>query len=118
MLPPVFETLTAGVAVTTIVGTRIYRHGRAPEHPTRPYVTWYLINSAAENNLSDVPETDRETIHVDCWHPEDRGVVDLATAVRDAIEPIAHCTGIPINAPEPETKLYRIGLQFDWFTSR
>lgn len=118
MLPPVYQTLNVVSAVTSIVGQRIYRHDRAPQDTTRPYITWFLVVGTPENELSDVPGIDRQTIQVDCWHQEDVGVVTLATAVKDAIEPIAHCTSIPINGREVETKLYRIGLQFDWFLSR
>lgn len=118
MLPPVFQTLKASSAVKAIVGTnppRIYRHGSAPQDVSRPYITWTLVSSVPENNLSDPPPTDRQTVQVDCWHPEDAGIDELATAVRDAIEPIAHMTSTLFDEQEPETKLYRIGLQFDFF---
>lgn len=118
MLPPVAQTLSDSSALVALVGNRIYRHDRAPQKPDRPYVTWYLLSGEPTNTLSEVPGIDRLTIHIDCWHTEDRGIVALATAVRDAIEPYAHCTVIPINEREAETKLYRISLQFDWWLNR
>jgi hypothetical protein len=57
-------------------------------------------------------------VQIDCWHATSAGVVQLATAVRDAIEPHAHITGYPINAKDTETQRYRIGLQLDWWLSR
>ncbi len=121
MLPPLFTTLKASADVKAIVGTnppRIYRHGEAPQDVSRPYVTWQLVGDAPENQLSGLPPTDRSTPQVDCWHQTDAGVELLARAVRDAIEPYAHMTGIVINLREPETRLYRIGMQFDWFVDR
>jgi hypothetical protein len=121
MLPPVFQTLKASNDVKNIVGTnppRIYRHGSAPQDTSKPYITWFLVGGSPENNLSGTPSTDRQVVQVDCWHQTDAGVETLATAVRDAIEPHAHMTGSPIDGREPETKLYRMGLQFDWFNDR
>lgn len=120
MLPPVFQTLKASADVKNIVGTnppRIYRHGDAPQDTTRPYITWQLIFGAPENNLSDPTPCDRATVQVDCWHQTDAGVEALAAAARAAIEPVATITGIPIDLREPETRLYRVALQVDWFVA-
>jgi len=121
MLPPVFTTLKASADVKNIVGTnppRIFRHGSAPQDTTKPYITWFAVTVAPENNLSDLPPMDKVPVQVDCWHQTDAGVEALATAVRDAIEPYAHMTGAPVDGREPETKLYRIALTFDWFVDR
>jgi len=120
MLPTVYAWLKASTAVKAIIGNtpRAYRHGEAPQDTTKPYVTWQIVSGSPENNLSESPPIDRITIQVDCWHLTDAGVESLAEAVRDAIEPHGHMTGIPINLRETETKLYRIGLQFDCWQSR
>jgi hypothetical protein len=118
MLPPVFTTLKNAPDVTDIVASRIYRQGAAPQDTTRPYVTWFLVTGTPENELSATPSIDRMTVQIDCWHQTDAGVEALAVAVRDACEPLAHMTSIVVNEREPETKLYRFGLQFDWFVSR
>ena len=119
MLPPIFHWLKTA-QVQAIIGTppRAYRHGSAPQDTTRPYVTWQLISGIPDNTLSELPKVDRLSVQVDCWHQTDTGIEQLATAVRDAIEPYAHMTGIVINLREPETKLYRIGLQFDIWQGR
>jgi hypothetical protein len=121
MLPPIFQTLKASETVKAIVGTnppRIYRHGNAPQDTTRPYITWQLVSGVPENTLSELPGIDRATVQVDCWHPNDSGVETLAEAVRDAIEPFAHMTIVPIDLRDVETKLFRVMLQFDWFLDR
>lgn len=46
------------------------------------------------------------------------GLIDLAKAVRDAIEPYAHMVAIPFNSRDTETRLYRMTLQFDWWHHR
>lgn len=126
MLPPVFQTLKASTAVKAIVGQnppRIYRHGSAPQRPdglplNEPYITWFLAAGSPENTLSELPACDHLVVQVDCWHQTDSGVEALAIAVRDAIEPYALKTGDVADGRETETKLYRIGQQFDWFVDR
>jgi len=115
MLPPIYTWLKASNGVKAIIGTppRAYRHGDAPQNVTQPYITWALVSDVPDNQLSGVPPSDRYTVQVDCWHTTDAGVETLAQAARDAIEPYAHMTGVVINNRDAETKLYRIGLQFD-----
>jgi hypothetical protein len=126
MLPPVFTLLKASNDVKNIVGTnppRIYRHGSAPERPDNlplsdPYITWFAVSTSPENNLSGLPPTDLVPVQVDCWHQTDAGIELLAKAVRDALEPYAHMTGVPIDGREPETLLYRKALLFDFWHAR
>lgn len=120
MLPPIYTWLKASTAVKAIIGNtpRAYRHGDAPQDTTQPYVTWNLVAGVPDNQLSGVPPSDRYTVQVDCWHQTDAGVDSLATAVRNAIEPYAHMTSMPVNNRDPETKLYRMALQFDVLQSR
>lgn len=118
MLPPIYPTLAAHTVVAGQVGDRIYPHAEAPQDVEAPYITWFLAGGTPENTLSEAPLVDRLTVQIDCWHPTSAGVVLLALAVRDAIEPHAHITGYPINTRDTETKLYRMGLQLDWWLSR
>ncbi len=124
MLPPVFQLLKASSNVRAIVGTnppRIWRHGAVPESVPTPirdaYVVWLVILTP-ENQISGTPTADRATVQLDCFHPTDAGVVDLATAVRDALEPHGHMTSTPFDGKEPESKLFRMSLQFDIFVNR
>jgi hypothetical protein len=120
MLPPIFALLKAAPAVTNIVGanpTKVY-HRRAPQGTAAPYVVWFVVNDTPENNLSDPPPTDRVTLQVDAFTVANGNVDALADAVRDAIEPLAHMTGRPIDQREDDTNLDRIGMQFDWWLNR
>lgn len=117
MLPPIYDTLNT-MAITAIVARRVFRHSSAPQDTTKPYVTWFLVTGTPENELSSTPPIDRCTVQIDCWHQTDTGVETLSKAVRDAVEPFAHITGFIINERESATKLYRIGIQLDWWLSR
>jgi hypothetical protein len=119
MLPPVYQILTQAPAVYSLVSDRIYRHGSIPhDSAISPYVTWQLVTGTPENTLSETPSMDRNTLQIDCWSLGDAQVETLAQAVRDAIEPVAHMTGVILDARETDTRLFRISLQFDWFLSR
>lgn len=118
ILPPIYALLSNAAAVAAIVDDRIYPHAAAPQDVTRPYITWYMIGTDVQNTLSELPQIDGVGVHIDCWHQSPNGATTLAKEVRDAIEPVAHMTGIPVNERERDTKLYRIGLQFDYWLER
>lgn len=120
MLPPIYQHLKAAPAVTALLGAnpKVYRHGLAPQGTAAPYVVWMVISGDPQNNLSDAPGMDRLTLQVDCYATTDGGVETLARAVRDALEPHAHMTGLPVDERETDTGLYRMALQFDYFLSR
>jgi hypothetical protein len=121
MLPPVFNTLQAALPVTAIVGNRVFRHGTAPQGVRQPYVTWFAVNVGPENTLSETPAVDRVTIQLDIWCGGSDGDAlceQAAEAIRDAIETVAHVTNQPIDARDPQTKLWRHAIEADWFFGR
>jgi hypothetical protein len=121
MLPNIYQILRASSTVKGIVGTspsRIYRNESAPQDTTKPYITWFVIAGIPSNTMSEVPQIDAMSVQLDCWHQSDKGVEELAEAVRDAMELVSHMTGIVINEREPNTKLYRLSLQFDVWLNR
>lgn len=118
MMPPVFQALKASTAVKDIVGTnppRIYRHGEAPTQTDKPYITWFLVSGVPENNLSNTPPVDRQTVQVDYWHPTAAGIDLLSDAGRDALELVATMTNVILDQRDLESRLYRIAQQFDFF---
>jgi hypothetical protein len=122
------DWLAASPAVTAIIGSgasmRAYPHGDVPQQPSPPgaYVTWAVIYCAPENHLSGVPRAERQTVQVDCWSAASgqgaRQALDLAAAVRDALETRGHMTGIIANQRDPDTMRYRIGMRFDFWLGR
>lgn len=118
MLPPIYTILSGNSAVAAIVATRIFPHGEAPQDVGKPYITWFMVTGVPENSLNCVPDIDRCTIQIDCWHQTSAGIVSLTAAARTALEVYGHVTGVIINQREPETKLYRMAIQFDYFLNR
>lgn len=118
MLPQVKALLVSDSDVAGLVGTRVYRHGDAPQNVALPYVTWFLVSGLPENEMSELPKIDAHHVQVDCWSNSDLEVEALATAVRDAIEPEHHMTAVAVNGRDPETKRYRIGMTFIFWTHR
>lgn len=119
MLPPIYQRLQAVPALVALVSTRIYRHGSVPQDSaTAPYITWALVGAEPANTLSETPSRDRQSVQVDIYSLDDTQVEQIATLVRDSIEPVAHMTGIIVDSRETDTKLYRMSLQFDWWLIR
>lgn len=125
MLPVIFPLISADANVTALIGTdpvRFYRHGKAPQNVVAPYCTWFVVSGLPENSLDEVPRVDRFSVQIDCWSNNsgtgDEEVETLAKAIRDAIEPHAHMTGVVVDGVDPDTKRNRIGLQFTIWESR
>ncbi|HKK31098.1 MAG TPA: DUF3168 domain-containing protein [Alphaproteobacteria bacterium] len=121
MLPAVFPILAGDSGVTGFIGTspaRVYRHGDAPQTVVAPYVTWFVVSGTPENELDELPKVDNYTVQVDCWSDSDAEVEQMAAAVRDALEAEYHMTAVGPNGRDPETKRYRIGMSFTFWTSR
>jgi hypothetical protein len=121
MLPAVFPILARDSEVTGFIGStpaRVYRHGEAPQNVVRPYVTWFVVTGAPQNQLDDPPDIDNYSVQVDCWSDDDSEVEELATAVRDAIETEFHMTAVIANGRDPQTMRYRIGMIFSFWTHR
>lgn len=120
MLPPVYEALAASAVLVGLLGgqARVYRHGYAPQGTRRPYITWTSQSITPENTLSELPGIDRVTIQIDVWCESDGLVEEIARAVRDTIEPLAHMVVAPSDGWEAESKCYRATMQFDWMLPR
>lgn len=116
MLAPVFSTIHTP-AVAAIVDRRIYAN-IAPDQVARPYITWFTVADIPHENLSGPPPGDAGTIQIDCWADYEVTCEDLAAAVRDALDADRTVNRLAIHAYEPDTKLYRIGLQADFIRNR
>ncbi len=118
MVPKVYPLLTGAAPVTAIVADRIW-HNDVPDDRARPvpdaYLTWTF--TATPEIFLSAPRRgiDRQAVTVDCWSMNQAQCEALADAVRDAIEPHFHLVSIPVDAREPDTKLHRISLQFDFW---
>ncbi|OJX04578.1 MAG: hypothetical protein BGO72_21435 [Burkholderiales bacterium 70-64] len=115
MLPLVYPVLIGDAAVSALVATRIYRHGRAPQEVAVPYITWSI--SGAPENAFEGPDHDFCRVQVDCWSDDDAQLEALGKAVRDAMEPHAHMTLFE-GTPDDTTGRFRMMLLFDWIEPR
>lgn len=117
MFPPVYQLLHNATAVATIVGDRIGAHNEVPQDATRPYITYSGFDQPFDQ-LSGAPCGDFTTIDINCWHQTDAGVRALAKAVRDALDVALICNRVTIDLREPDTRLYRVGIEADFITNR
>jgi hypothetical protein len=123
MLAPVFKTINTP-AVRGHVGAnpRIYGSGMAPQGVAAPYITWFTVIDNPYDQLSGPPDADNGTVQIDCWSgPDDdqeAACISLAGAVRDALDEAGIANRVFIHTREPDTKLFRIGLQTDFIRGR
>lgn len=119
MLPKVFPVLKTPAVLAIVGGTpvRIFRHGDAPQDSAKPYVTWFEVIGQPYDQISGLPCGDFDSVQIDCWSMDDTQVETLAAAVRDAIDAAGFSNRLVINHRDPDTKLYRIGLQADFINS-
>ena len=123
MFAPIYKTLNTA-AVQAIIGDkpRIYSSGMAPQGATLPYITWFVVAGDPYDHLSGPPGADNDTVQIDCWAgPDDRQelvCVNLAKAVRTALDAAGQANRIIINTRETDTQLFRIGLQVEFIHNR
>ncbi len=121
MFAPIYRTIRTP-EVIAVVGDRIYSSGLAPQGVAAPYITWFVVAGQPYDHLSGPPGADTDTIQIDCWAgPEDVQelvCMNLAKAVRDALDAAGQANRIIVNTREPDTKLFRIGLQVDFIHNR
>ena len=118
MFPNVFTTLRANATVVSIVGTNIGGRGSMPQETAAPYVTWFTVGDDPHNTLSEPPSSDFSSLQIDCWSMDEAEVKSLARAVRDALDAAGHANRVVTDLREPDTKLYRVGIEADFITQR
>ncbi len=117
MFPKVYRIIRTP-AVAGIVDTRIGRHGEVSQTEQRPYITWQIVAGQPYDNLSSAPCGDFTTVQLDCYHPTDAGAEQLALAVRAALDAALICNRVVIDNRDPDTKLYRVGMEADFIDQR
>ena len=121
MYPPVFTVCSANAGVQAALGTnptRLYPFGTAVQRGSMPFCVWQVISGDPENYINQVPDIDQYTIQFDCYATTATGARDVAEALRDSIEPVAHVVSWRGEDRDNETKLYRYAFDVDWFVHR
>lgn len=118
MIPPVYPVLSTFGAVTSIVSTRIYPHGTAPQGVAAPYVTYSVVVGTPVNVMSETPGIDSWVVQINCWSDTTAQLVALATAVRDAMEQLHALRSVVDEGRDPDTGRLRYAMQFDMLVKR
>ncbi|WP_454674842.1 DUF3168 domain-containing protein [Achromobacter pestifer] len=123
MFPDVYRMLLTP-QILALLGNppRIYDSGAAPQGVATPYLTWFVVVGDPHDHLSGPPESDADTVQLDCYAgpdgPAKKQVSALARAVRDALDEAFITNRLVIDNREPDTGLYRIALQADFIQNR
>lgn len=127
MYPNIFPTIAASSAVKALIGSnpvRFYQFGQNDKQPvTYPYAVWQRIGGSPENYMDQVPDIDDYSVQVDVYvsAAQQNGAAkarEIAAALRDAIEPVAHITAWLGESRDPDTQSYRFGFITEWWTPR
>ena len=121
--PPIFETCAADAGVVALLGEsggalRLYPAGSAPQGAAKPYAVWQFIGGGPENYLGGRPDIDRFALQVDAYADTLSAARAIADAIEEAIEMLAHVTAFRGEEKDPETALYRVGFDLEWFVAR
>ncbi|MCU5775230.1 tail completion protein gp17 [Winslowiella arboricola] len=121
MIAPIFKVCAASADVIALLGyspLRFYPFGQNADVPTYPYAVWQNITGVPENYLAGRPDADSYTLQVDMYANSVEQVIEVARALRDAIEPHAYITRWGNQEQDSETKRYRYSFDVDWIVSR
>lgn len=117
MIPNIYSWLNV-TAVNNIAGTRLYPFGDAGDSPTYPYVTWFTPSSGATNYLGEAPNTDNDRVQIDCWAQSQQDAINLASAVRAEMDKYGHQVVMMVHPIDPDTKSYRIQMDYSIWSAR
>lgn len=119
---PLTNLLRDDPTVSALVGSgsaaRVWRWGRAPASPTRPYIVWQLITGLPGNNLSDSPDYDYGNVQVDVYADTPQSLDTVKQAIVPVIEAVTHIVSWEGESHEKETNFYRLTFSTDWFVER
>lgn len=123
MYAPIFTTLNADPAVVALLQAaggqlRVYPAGEAPQDVAKPYATYQQITGLPSNYLGQAPDVDEFGNQIDIYGITLDDVLKVGKAVRDAVEKVAYITAWLGTSREPDTRLYRLSFEVDWYTDR
>lgn len=122
MIPPIFAVCSADAAVKSLLGdspVRLYPFGLQDDVRVYPYAVWQNIpGGGPENYLNQRPDADKYSLQVDIYGDTPMQSMNVARALRDAIEGKAYITRWGDQTRDPETKRYRYSFDVDWIVSR
>lgn len=121
MYPPIYAVCSADTGVTALLGSppRLYPFGEAPQGVATPYAVWRVVTGSPENYLAGRPDIDGWTIQVDVYDAgSGTNVINVAKAIRDAVELKARIGRWGGQDRDPDTGSYHVSFDVDWMTPR
>lgn len=121
MYPPLFATLFASAAVKALLGSaplRVYPFGEAPQDVVKPYAVYQTIVGTPENYLDKAPDMDAFSIQIDVYGTTLTSTRNAASAIRVALEVVAHVTNLREPPRDSPTNNFRYSMDVDFFTPR
>ena len=115
--PNVYSRLSVP-GVTAIVADRIFSHGTAPQGTPYPMITWQVKTGGRANQLSGLPSADSHRIQIDGYSEDRAQVIALGEAIDEALELSAHCVGQIGPMLDPEAQVWRVALDYSFWSIR
>ena len=115
--PNVYDLLNVP-AVTAIVGDRIYSHGKAPQGTPYPMITWQVKTGGRSNQLSGRPTANNHRIQIDGYSEDRAQVIALGEAIDQALELDAHCVSQIGPMLDPDAQVWRVALDYSFWSTR
>lgn len=121
--PPIFARALVSAPVVALLKTgtgplRFYLFGEADQNTVKPYAVWQTVGGSPENYINQVPDADNWITQVDVYGNSATQSRDIATALMNAFEPVAHVTSYNGEYKEFETKLFRFSFSVEWWSLR
>lgn len=120
MHPPVFTLLNTPV-ICGYVGSnpvRIFDFGIAPPDVARPYIVFNQVAGNPFTNVSDAPCADVDLMQIDLYSDDRAQIRALSKEVQSVLDAAGVFNRLTMQVYEPETGLFRIGLDADFVTFR
>src|SRR5689334_105846 len=127
MIPDIFEILKNVPALVTKIGStvfngatpfRLYPFGEAPQGVPYPYASYFIPNALPENYLNQAPDVDQSDTQIDVWAKSGKDAVEVAKLIRDELEKTCYMTSFGNIERDPDTKSYRVRMNFDIYSKR
>jgi hypothetical protein len=122
----VYALVQGDAGVQALLGNdpmRFWPFGEADEQPAgselrEVYATWQTVAGRSENYLSGRSDMDWSRVQIDVWGPTGAAVDAVVDALRNALELRGYLGGINLDGRDPETRLYRISFDFEFWQAR
>lgn len=123
MYAPIYANCAADATCQALLGDsdgnlRLYPFDLAPKDAALPYATWQNVSGSPQNYLADNPDADQFSLQVNVWGVTTGQVMDVTTAIRDAIQEVSYIVRWGNQARDAQTLAFGYDFDVDWYTYR